>query len=357
MIVQGRSARSNSPGRERWGHTLDTREKAIVVGLYDGVVFASVENLTGTPGSILCLERSVECDEGDRFIDVPGCLPPPRPASRWHLDQPSQVDAEQYGTYFSVSSVRTRPSSASTAIFSNFCSNCKRTEAPPTILGIKTGVTTKHKRRGRRFRGIRDEMGGGEPLLEELLDVGGDGLGLGDPGYVPAVSTTQVRERMVRTIRSAGQRCRTGRRGTSYMAQVPQSQLFLSRPRPHSLEVPFDARESEDTALLVLKVLVDTVSYLASVPCAQIISHLLKMTHGDAPSPLTSILLIKGNVTPWFNWQNSALSNEYPHQLPIFDFQSPSWGTYIEASLPGSWPPNWLQGKPRMTRPWSLYFL
>lgn len=69
--------------------------------------------------------------------------------------------------------------------------NCKRTEALPTILGIKTGVTTKHKNRERWIRGIRDGARGGFHLLEKLLDVGGDGLGLGDPRHVLNVSRVQ----------------------------------------------------------------------------------------------------------------------------------------------------------------------
>ena len=28
---------------------------------------------------------------------------------------------------------------------------------------------------------------------------------------------------------------------------------------------------------------------------------------------------------------------------------------WISASVPGSWPMNWLQGTPSTTRPWSLY--
>jgi len=68
-------------------------------------------------------------------------------------------------------------------------------------------------------------------------------------------------------------------------------------------------------------------------------------------SPLTSDFFIRGKLTPWLRVQKSA----------------------IPRSSAGSWPPNlkwvqdgiallvckeehtWLQGKPRISRPWSLY--
>src|SRR5471032_2724814 len=54
---------------------------------------------------------------------------------------------------------------------------------------------------------------------------------------------------------------------------------------------------------------------------------------GWASLPLTSIFLNSGKLTPKFNSQNSE----------------------IAPSLPGSCLPNWLQGNPSTTSPWSLY--
>ena len=59
----------------------------------------------------------------------------------------------------------------------------------------------------------------------------------------------------------------------------------------------------------------------------------LKM--GEAYSPLTSVFFINWNVTPKLRSQKKAIS----------------W------SLPGSWCPNWSQGKPIMTSPEALCFL
>ena len=56
---------------------------------------------------------------------------------------------------------------------------------------------------------------------------------------------------------------------------------------------------------------------------------------GLALAPFTSLFAISGKVTPWLRRQNSSICS----------------------SLPGSWLANWSQGKPRITNPWSFYFL
>jgi len=50
-------------------------------------------------------------------------------------------------------------------------------------------------------------------------------------------------------------------------------------------------------------------------------------------SPLTSTLENMGNVIPYFVAMNC----------------------FISCSVPGSWPPNWLQGNPQISKPWSWY--
>ncbi len=57
--------------------------------------------------------------------------------------------------------------------------------------------------------------------------------------------------------------------------------------------------------------------------------RLRKSKTGCAPAPFTSIFLKSGKVTPKFRSQKAAIS----------------------ASLPGSWWPNWSQGKPRISSP------
>ena len=71
------------------------------------------------------------------------------------------------------------------------------------------------------------------------------------------------------------------------------------------------------------------------------------------PDPLTSDFFMSGNVTP----AAIAALNRSPVGtnavgLPKFFVQKVA----TSSSVPASPPPNWLQGKPKMSKPWSLYF-
>jgi len=60
-------------------------------------------------------------------------------------------------------------------------------------------------------------------------------------------------------------------------------------------------------------------------------SRFIQSNSGLALSPLTSTLAISGKVRPKLTLQNSAIS----------------------PASPGSWPPNWLQGKASTSKPLS----
>eukprot|EP00092_Neocalanus_flemingeri_P001926 GFUD01002057.1.p1 GENE.GFUD01002057.1~~GFUD01002057.1.p1 ORF type:complete len:108 (-),score=14.47 GFUD01002057.1:686-1009(-) len=60
-----------------------------------------------------------------------------------------------------------------------------------------------------------------------------------------------------------------------------------------------------------------------------------KAQRGSAPAPLTSTLANKSHLTPYLFVANSLIS----------------------FSVPGSCPPNWLQGKPRMRKPSASEYL
>lgn len=74
-------------------------------------------------------------------------------------------------------------------------------------------------------------------------------------------------------------------------------------------------------------------------------------------SPFTSDLAMSGNVTPWFLTQNSAISLSVPGSCPP-NYAGPAsargWGG--GQKLEEGRGRTWLQGKPRITKPWSLYF-
>jgi len=71
--------------------------------------------------------------------------------------------------------------------------------------------------------------------------------------------------------------------------------------------------------------------HLILLPSRPPLASLSHAKSGWASSPLTSTLAKSGKVTPKFFSQKSEIS----------------------ASSPGSWLPNWSQGKPSTTRPWS----
>src|SRR5258706_2832259 len=81
-----------------------------------------------------------------------------------------------------------------------------------------------------------------------------------------------------------------------------------------------------------------------------LLSHLYTSLVAD---PLTSDFFMSGKVTP----DAIAALNRPPVVtntvgLPKFFMQKVA----ISSSVPGSCPTNWLQGKPKISKPWSLYF-
>lgn len=74
---------------------------------------------------------------------------------------------------------------------------------------------------------------------------------------------------------------------------------------------------------------------MAVVPSTPLAELFRNAKTGASSDPFTSTLASTGNVTPKLSWQNC----------------------WISASVPGSWPPNWLQGNPITVNPWSLNFL